>query len=154
MMNSSDVRYSIDGGPATVPEDFTLRSLASGRHHVRLSEQQPAGWTGWSEPYWFTIIGAAPLEILAYCDGPAGGHATSEECHAASVTRGGRHWLWWRGVVDFDNLRVSVDGRDGIAWDDLNLWSVGLGRHNIRIGEQQAAGWTGWSEPYWFTIRR
>ena len=37
---------------------------------------------------------------------------------------------------------------------DLSLWNLALGRHNIRIGEQQAAGWTGWSEPYWFTIHR
>ena len=151
-VTTENVRYSIDGGEAVARGDFTLRNLAGGRHHVRLSEQQPAGWTGWSEPYWFTIIGAAPLEIVAYCDGPPGGHGSWEECHAASVTRGGHHWLWPRGVVDSDNLRVSLDGGSGIAWDDLNLWSLALGRHNIRIGEQQAAGWTGWSEPYWFTI--
>ena len=152
-VNAANDRYSIDGGAAVGWEDFTLRNLAQERHNVRLSEQQPAGWTGWSEPYWFTIIGAAPLEILAYCDGPAGGHATSEDCHASPVTRGGRHWLWHRGVQDWDNLRVSVDGGAAVAWADLNLWSLLLGRHNIRIGEQQAAGWTGWSEPYWFTIR-
>ena len=152
-VNAANDRYSIDGGAAVAWEDFTLRDLTRGRHHVRLSEQQPAGWTGWSEPYWFTITGAAPLEILAYCDGPAGGHATSEECHASPVTRGVRHWLWHRGVQDWDNLRVRVDGGAAVSWADLNLWSLLLGRHNIRIGEQQAAGWTGWSEPYWFTIR-
>ena len=70
------------------------------------------------------------------------------------MTRSGRHWLWWRGVVNSENLQVSVDGGSAIWWEDLDLWRVGLGRHNIRIGEQQAAGWTGWSEPYWFTISR
>ncbi len=153
-VNAANDRYSIDGGPAVAWEDFTLRNLAQGRHNVRLSEQQPAGWTGWSEPYSFTITGAAPLEIVAFCDGPSGGHATAEECHATEVTRSGHHGLWWRGVVNSENLQVSVDGGTGIAWDDLNLRRVGLGRHNIRIGEQQTAGWTGWSEPYWFTISR
>ncbi|MCY4616470.1 MAG: S1C family serine protease [Chloroflexi bacterium] len=148
-----NVRYSIDGGLPVSWVDFALRKLAPGLHTVRASEQQPAGWTGWSEPYAFTITGAAPLEILAYCDGPSGGHATLGECHASPVTRGGRHWLWSQGRVDSDNLRVSLDGGSGIAWDDLNLWNLSLGRHNIRIGEQQAAGWTGWSEPYWFTLR-
>ena len=147
-----NVRYSIDGGTAVSWEDLSLRSLAAGFHTIQASEQQAAGWTGWSEPYAFTILGAAPLEILAYCDGPAGGHATSEECHASPATRGGRHWLWPRGVQDWDNLRVSVDGGAAVAWADLNLWSLLLGRHNIRIGEQQAAGWTGWSDPYTFTI--
>ena len=149
-----NVRYRTDEGTAVAWEDFTLRNLAPGFHMIRVSEQQAAGWTGWSEPYAFTITGAAPLEILAFCDGPAGGHATADECLATEVTRSGRHWLWWSGVVDSAGLRVSVDGGSGIAWDDLDLWRVGLGRHNIRIGEQQAAGWTGWSEPYWFTIRR
>ena len=149
----ANIRYSIDGGAALARADLNLRHFPAGFHTIRVSEQQPAGWTGWSEPYAFTIIGAAPLEIPAYCDGPAGGHATSEECHASPVTRGGRHWLWHRGVVDFDNLRVSVDGGAAVAWADLNLSDLALGRHNIRIGEQQAAGWTGWSEPYWFTIR-
>ena len=152
MVNSDNVRYSIDGGAAVAREDFTLRNLTGGRHQIRLSEQQPAGGTGWSEPYWFTITGAAPLEILAYCD-TLGEGRTWEDCNAAPVTRGGRHHIWARGVADFDNLRVSVDGGSGIAWDDLNLWNLALGRHNIRIGEQQTAGWTGWSEPYWFTIR-
>ena len=152
-VDAANDRYSIDGGAAVAWEDFTLRNLTGGRHQVRASEQQAAGWTGWSEPYWFTILGAAPLEILAYCD-TLGEGRTWEDCNAAPVTRGGRHHIWARGVVDFDNLRVSVDGGSGIAWDDLNLWDLALGRHNIRIGEQQAAGWTGWSEPYWFTISR
>ena len=149
-----NVRYSIDGGTAVAWADLGLRNLAPGFHTIRASEQQAAGWTGWSEPYAFTITGAAPLEIFAYCDGPADGHATAEECHATEVTRSGRHWLWWRGVVNSENLQVSVDGGSAIWWEDLDLWRVGLGRHNIRIGEQQAAGWTGWSEPYWFTISR
>ena len=153
MVNSDNVRYSIDGGAAVAREDFTLRNLTGGRHQIRLSEQQPAGGTGWSEPYWFTITGAAPLEIVAFCDYLGAGR-TAADCHAARVTRGGGHWLWPRGVVDYDNLRVSVDGRAAVAWADLNLWSLLLGRHNIRIGEQQAAGWTGWSGPYWFTISR
>ncbi|MCY4639271.1 MAG: serine protease [Chloroflexi bacterium] len=151
-LQTEHVRYSIDGGPAVAWEDFTLRHLTPGRYHVRLSEQQPAGWTGWSEPYWFTIRGAAPLEIVAFCDHPGDG-ATSEQCDAAAVTRGGRHWLWWRGVVDSANLQVSVDGGAAVAWSNLSLWALPRGRHNIRIAEQQPAGWTGWSEPYWFTIR-
>ena len=151
-VNTANDRYSIDGGEAITWEDFTLRNLASGRHHVRLGEQQPAGWTGWSVPYWFTITGAAPLEIVAYCDGSPDGHDSWEQCHASPVTRRARHWLWPRGVVGFDNLRVSIDGGSGVAWDDLSLRTLSLGRHNIRIAEQQAAGWTGWSEPYWFTI--
>ena len=152
MVNSDNVRYSIDGGAAVAREDFTLRNLTRGRQQIRLSEQQPAGWTGWSEPYWFTITGAAPLEILAFCDYPGEG-ATREDCHATRVTRGGRHWLWPRGTVDQANVRFSVDGGSAVAWEDLNLIALRDGRHNIRIGEQQAAGWTGWSEPYWFTIR-
>ncbi len=149
-----NVRYSIDGGAAVAWEDFTLRNLAPGFHTIHVSEQQAAGWTGWSEAYAVNVTGSAPLEILAYCDGPADGHATAEECHATEVTRSGRHWLWWRGVVNSENLQVSVDGGSAIWWEDLDLWRVGLGRHNIRIGEQQAAGWTGWSEPYWFIISR
>ena len=152
MVNSDNVRYSIDGGAAVAREDFTLRNLTGGRHQIRLSEQQPAGWTGWSEPYWFTITGAAPLEILAFCDYPGEG-ATREDCHATRVTRDSRHWLWPRGTVDQANVRFSVDGGSAVAWEDLNLIALRDGRHNIRIGEQQAAGWTGWSEPYWFTIR-
>ncbi len=152
MVNSDNVRYSIDGGAAVAREDFTLRNLTGGRHQIRLSEQQPAGGTGWSEPYWFTITGAAPLEILAFCDYPGEG-ATREDCHATRVTRDGRHWLWPRGTVDQANVRFSVDGGSAVAWEDLNLIALRDGQHNIRIGEQQAAGWTGWSEPYWFTIR-
>ena len=152
VVDSDNVRYSLNGGPALTGQEFTLRNLAPGRHHMRLSEQQPSGWTGWSEPYWFTLIGAAPLEIVAFCDHPGAG-STSDDCDAAPVTRGGRHWLWSRGGVDSDNLRVSVDGGSGVAWNDLSLWGLSLGRHNIRIAEQQPAGWTGWSEPYWFTIR-
>lgn len=147
-----NVRYSIDGGPAVAWEDFTLRTLASGRHQVRLSEQQPAGWTGWSEPHWFTIIGAAPLEIAALCDYPGPG-STPEECHMAPVTRGARHLLRAWGTVNPDNLQVSFDRGAAVRWDDIDWWSLSLGRHNIRIAEQQSAGWTGWSEPYWFTIR-
>ena len=152
-VSAENVQYSVDGGPAVTREDFTLRTLAPGPHQVRLSEQQPAGWTGWSEPYWFTITGAAPIEILAYCDGTSRGHDSWEECHAATVTRGGRHWIWPSGRVDYDNLRVSIDGGSAVAWNDLSLIALRDGRHNIRIAEQQTAGWTGWSEPYWFTIR-
>ena len=133
--------------------DLGLRNLAAGFHTIHVSEQQAAGWTGWSEPYAFTITGAAPLEIVAFCDGPRGGR-TSDECHVAPVTPGGPHWITANGFVDGDNLRVSVDGGSGVAWRDLSLWNLALGRHNIRISEQQAAGWTGWSEPYWFTISR
>lgn len=147
-----NVRLSIDGGLGVTWQEFTLRALARGQHQLRMNEQQPAGWTGWSEPYSFTITGAAPLVISAFCDGPSGGHSTSAECHAAPVTRGGRHWLWSRGVHDWENLRVSVDGGGEVAWADLNLWSLGPGRHNIRIREAQAAGWTGWSDAYWFTL--
>ena len=145
--------YSINGGPATSWEDFTLRDLPQGRHTLRLAEHQPAGWTPWSEPYEFTIIGAAPLEIVAFCDYPGPG-ATSEQCRAGAVTRGGRHWIWPRGVVDTANLQVSVDGGAAVAWENLSLRALPHGRHNIRIAEQQPAGWTGWSEPYWFTIER
>ena len=152
-LDAANDRYSVDGGPAVAWEDFTLRNLAPGRHQVRLSEQQPAGWTGWSEPYWFTITGAAPLRIVAFCDSPIGGHSTPDECHAAPVTRRGSHGLWRYGVVDSANLRVSVDGGAGVARADLSLVALRDGRHNIRIAEQQTAGWTGWSEPYWFTIR-
>ena len=154
ILNEGNERYSISGGPQVTWEDFTLRHLTQGQHNLRIAEQQPAGWTGWSEPYWFTIIGAAPLEIVAFCDYPGVGAISSEQCHAAPVTRGGRHWLWPRGVVDDANLQVSVDGGAAVAWSNLSLWALPLGRHNIRIAEQQPAGWTGWSEPYWFTIRQ
>ena len=155
MVNSDNVRYSIDGGAAVARDDFTLRNLTGGRHQIRLSEQQPAGGTGWSEPYWFTILGPAPLEILAFCDARAGGWDSAEDCHAAPVTRTGGWSLWRLGVVDSRNLRFSVDGGSAITGDNLgvNFSIFAPGRHNIRIGEQQAAGWTGWSEPYWFTIR-
>lgn len=150
-------RYSIDGGPAVAWGDFSLRTLAPGRHQVRLSEQQPAGWTGWSEPYWFTITGAAVVEINAFCTGETL-HTTWQQCHSAPVSRNARrYWLWPRtvfDVVDWDNLQVSVNGASGIAWNDFDLRYLSLGRHNIRIAEQQPAGWTGWSEPSWFTIRQ
>ena len=148
-----NILYSIDGGTAVAWQDLGLRNLAAGFHTIHVSEQQAASWTGWSAPYAFTITGAAPLEIVAFCDGPRGGR-TSDECHVAPVTPGGPHWITANGFVDGDNLRVSVDGGSGVAWRDLSLWNLALGRHNIRIGEQQAAGWTGWSEPYWFTIHR
>ena len=149
----ANILYSIDGGTAVAWQDLGLRNLAAGFHTIHVSEQQAASWTGWSAPYAFTITGAAPLEIVAFCDGPRGGR-TSDECHVAPVTPGGPHWITANGFVDGDNLRVSVDGGSGVAWRDLSLWNLALGRHNIRIGEQQAAGWTGWSEPYWFTIHR
>ena len=152
-VNAANDQYSIDGGPAVTWEDFTLRDLAAGRHQVRVSEQQPAGWTGWSEPYWFTVTGAAPAEVVAFCDVPENGQYTWEECHAAPVTRRGRHSLWPRGIVDLDNVRFSVDAGAGVAWADLSLVPLRDGRHNVRIAEQQPAGWTGWSEPYWFTIQ-
>ena len=148
-----NVRYSIDGGAAVAWEDYTFRKLAAGSHTIRVSEQQAAGWTGWSVPYAFSITGAAPIEITAYCDYLGAGR-TSAECDGAPVTRGGRQTIWWRGVQDQGNLRVSLDGAAGVAWDDLSLWALSNGQHNIRIGEQQAAGWTGWSTPYWFTIRQ
>ncbi|MYB41848.1 MAG: trypsin-like peptidase domain-containing protein [Chloroflexi bacterium] len=148
-----NVRYSVDGNAPVAWNDLGLRLLTPGFHTIRASEQQAAGWTGWSEPYAFTITGAAPLEVIAFCDNP-GAAASSDECHAAPVTRGGVHRIWADGFVDGDNLQISVDGRQGVAWADLDLRGLTLGRHNIRIGEQQAAGWTGWSEPYWFTIRR
>ncbi len=146
-------RYSIDGGPAVAWGDFTFRTLRAGRHQIRLSEQQPAGWTGWSEPYWFTIIGAAPLEILAFCNYREGGWDSSEACHAAPVARSGGWSMWSVGYVEWGNVLVSIDASPGVATDDLSLRNLSLGRHNIRIAEQQPAGWTGWSEPYWFTIR-
>ena len=56
-------------------------------------------------------------------------------------------------MVDRDNVRFSIDGGAGVEWEDLSLVALRDGRHNIRIAEQQPAGWTGWSPPYWFTIR-
>ena len=149
----ANLLYSIDGGPATAWEDFTLRNLAAGFHTIRASEQQAAGWTGWSEPYAFTLTGAAPIEITAICN--RNGHGTSDECRAegASGLLAERNpSIWRRGTVSVENVQYSVDGEPAVTWEDFTLRDLAAGRHQVRLSERQPAGWTGWTEPYWFTI--
>ena len=148
-----NVRYSVDGGPASTFEDLNLRALAAGFHTIRASEQQAAGWTGWSEPYAFTITGAAPIEITAICN--RNSHETSDECRAAGVSgilAARSPSIWRRGTVGVENVQYSVDGGPAVTWEDFTLRNLTRGRHHVRLSEQQPAGWTGWSEPHWFTI--
>ena len=149
-----NVVYSIDGGEAVVWDEFNSRRLPPGYHTIRVGEEQPAGWSGWSEAHVLTIAGAAPLHIVTLCDRPRRtGSYTQEECEAAEVTQASLKGMIATGALNPSNVRVSLDGGAGVAWDDFKLQRLPLGRHNIRIAEQQTAGWTGWSEPYWFTIR-
>ena len=158
VINNDQVRFSLDDGPALTWGDFTLRTLARGWHNVRLSEQRPNGWSGWSEPYSFKIIGASPLEITAFCNRRDGGWDSSEACRGDTITsRGGLYVFAW-GVVDWGDLLIRFDGGAAMPWRGsvalLRMFELSPGLHYIQIAEQQPAGWTGWSEPYWFNLHR
>ncbi len=97
------------------------------------------------------------LEIIAFCNvGPdEGGRETSADCRAAAVDGLDADDLWsiWvTGVEDFDNMYYSLDGGDAVAHAGMSLRGLALGRHTVRAIEKRAAGWTGWSDPYTFTI--
>ena len=97
------------------------------------------------------------LEIIAFCNvGPdEGGWDTAAACHAAAVDglATDENWqIWVGGVEDFDNMYYSLDGGDAVAHSSMSLRGLALGRHTVRAIEERAAGWTGWSDPYTFTI--
>ena len=49
------VRYSIDGGPATSWGDIRRRDLDPGQHTIEARERRGGEWTAWTAPYTFTI---------------------------------------------------------------------------------------------------
>ena len=150
-----NVRYSIDGWAGVTWADLTLGDLAPGPHTLEVIEWQSSGWTEWSVPYTFTVRGVpAWLEIATFC---TGSWDTDAACRAAAANGldADENWqVWVSGVEDFDNVYYSLNGGDAVAHADMTLLGLVPGRHTIQAIEQQPAGWTGWSEPYWFTIRR
>ena len=120
-----------------------------------MNELRAGGWTGWSQPYTFTITGAAPLEIRAICNGDWADYGTSDQCFDAGsrgILAESIPVIWTLGVSDWGSLHYSIDGGPPVPYADLDLRALSQGFHTIRVSEQQAAGWTGWSEPYAFTI--
>ena len=134
---------------------LSLRDLGRGRHTLQINERRAGGWTGWSAPYTFTITGAAPMEIRAICNGDWADYSTSDDCFAAGsggILAEDSPVIWTLGVAEWANILYSIDGGAALARADLNLRNFAAGFHTIHVSEQQAAGWTGWSEPYAFTI--
>ena len=148
-----NVRYSIDGWAGVTWADLTLGDLAPGPHTLKVIEQQAAGWTEWSVPHTFTVRGVpAWLEIATFC---TGNWDTDAACRAAAANGldADENWqIWVGGVEDFDNMYYSLDGGDAVAHAGMSLRGLALGRHTVRAIEERAAGWTGWSDPYTFTI--
>ena len=147
--------YRIDGGTPVASADRTLEGLADGRHTIEARELQAAGWTEWSAHYTFTIRDRpATLVITAFCSDT--GDVSLDDCQAAAgnIDRS-KGLLWWiRGVENYDDVRYRIDGGAAITQDGINLRNLSTGRHTIAARELQAAGWTEWSAPYTFTIRR
>ena len=114
-----------------------LANLRSATHYARRPAAAPAPLS-------------TALEITALCNREA--NASVEVCQAAGVRglHNGLPWVFLRGAENLDNVYYSVDG--GEARDYLNLRALARGRHTVQANERQAAGWTGWSAPYAFTI--
>ena len=93
------------------------------------------------------------LTITAFC---TGNYDASAACRAsaASGLDANESWeIWVAGVEDWDNVYFSLDNADGVSEAELTLVGLAPGSHSLAAIEEQAAGWTEWSEPYEFTIR-
>ncbi len=160
--------FRIDGGSAVSYGDFweAVGKLPPGLHTVAVREQHPWGWTEWSSPYSFTLIGRKP-QITAICNTPwddaAGAYAPyakAEECHAAGlggVAFVGERWRWWgRNFDEWEDLQLGIDGGTVFNYSD-RAWHfrrLGPGQHYVHIRERLANGeWTDWGAPYYFTVK-
>ena len=151
----NSVRYSIDGGEPGTRDDLQPLSLADGLHTIQVIERQAAGWTAWSAPYVFTVRDRpATLAITAFCNRVADTPVGCRTAAASGLNAGEPAMIFVDGVEDFGNVRYSIDGGAAGVPNVLDLRSLAPGPHTVQAIEQQAAGWTGWSEPYWFTISR
>ena len=115
-----------------------LRSLRSSTHQVSTAPTTPE-----------------TLEIGGFCNAAAGD--TLDNCRAAAVDGldpDQPPYIWARGVDDWSRVACSIDGDAAVWWADLTLRALADGRHTIRVIERQEAGWTEWSAPYTFTIRK
>lgn len=155
--DTGNLHYSVDGAAAVAAGDFALSGLAPGAHRLWVIERLAAGWTGWSAPYTFTIRVPAPatLTITAFCNRTAS--MSVDDCRAAAAD-GLLPWegwrIWVKGIESYDNLYLSTDGAPAVAKRDFTLLGLSPGRHTLRVREQQTGGWTEWSAPHEFTIRR
>ena len=147
--------FSLNGSVPITRADFTLSGLAPGLHTIWIRELRSGVWTDWSAPYTFTV--RAPevlLTILAFCND--GNWSTAAACRADAadgVSATGLVRLWALGVENWDNVRYSVDGAQGVLWDNVSLSGLAPGLHTIWIRELRSGVWTHWSAPYTFTIR-
>ena len=65
------VRYSMDGGPATSWWDIRRRDLDPGQHTIEVRERRGGEWTAWTAPHTFTIHApdaTRPLRITGICN--------------------------------------------------------------------------------------
>ena len=160
--------YRFNGGAAFRPfsaEDrAAFDALAPGQHTIQVREQRPAGWSPWSAPYAFTIRApVATPTITAFCnkvfdfarvEWPRS--ASAEACRtqgAAGLRYGTGYdedlWGFWE---DEGSVRFRIDGGEAVRWADLSLDGLRPGQHTIQINQQRDGAWTGWSEPYLFTV--
>ena len=157
----ANVVYRFDGGPSFGrTERWTaFDALAPGLHTIEARELRAGVWTAWSAPYTFTILGdtqedLTPPTIGALCN--AADWDTAAACHnagAAGIDPDGQFEIWIAGVEDWDNTYYIIDGAASVPWERLSLSGLTPGPHIIRVNEERATGWTGWSDPYAFTIR-
>ena len=144
--------------------DTSLAGLAPGQHTVHIQELRSGVWTDWSAPYTFTIRApVATPTITAFCnkvfdfarvEWPRS--ASAEACRtqgAAGLRYGTGYdedlWGFWE---DEGSVRFSIDGGEAVRWEDLSLDGLRPGQHTIQINQQRDGAWTGWSEPYVFTV--
>ena len=147
-----NLNYSLDGGAAR-ESDFSLSDLAPGAHTIRINERLEEGWSGWSAPYTFTIRDA-PLVVTAFCSGD---WETPQDCLAAAANGldPGQPWqIWVSGAEDLENLIYRFDAGVPVLKDDVSLSSLAPGAHTVQVSERRTEGWSGWSAPHAFTIRR
>ena len=157
--NLANIEYRFDGGVAfrfgSAEDRAAFEALAPGQHIIQVREQRPAGWSPWSAPHTFTIRApAAPLTIGAFCNSDWDTAAACRAAAADGLDKDEPWEIWARGVEDWANVYYSIDGRTGVPEESLSLSGLTPGEHNIQVNERRAAGWTGWSPPYTFTILR
>ena len=166
------VRYSIDGGPATSWWDIRRRDLDPGQHTIEARERRGGEWTAWTAPHTFTIHApdaTRPLRITGICNAEwvpgigwtfPGTVAECREAEAAGLrTDRGHSWIaivsgyedWGRVVYRFDG---GAPFSFGSVEDFRAFPALAPGEHTIEARERRAGEWTPWSTPYTFTTRR